>query len=169
MGTPRQSSSSEHVCVVLSLSYLLSVSFSAKQQITITMADKILGTFNLTDSENFDEFMKALGVGLVMRKMGNSAKPSVTFTLEGATYTMKTSSTLKSFEVKFQLGKPFQEGTMDGREAETTFTLDGNVLTQVQKPTKGNSVTYTRTFTDTEFIMVCECDGVKSTRTYKRA
>merc|ERR1719154_316212 len=80
------------------------------------MADKIIGTFNLTESEGFDEFMKALGVGMVMRKMGNTIKPSVTFTLEAVTYT-----------------------TMDGREAETTFTLEGATLTQVQSCAKGAS------------------------------
>jgi len=133
------------------------------------MADKILGTFNMTESENFDEFMKALGVGMVMRKMANATKPSVTFTLEGATYTMKTSSSLKTFEVQFEIGKTLKETTMDGRECETTFTLDGNVLTQVQTPSKGKVCTFIRTFTDTDMVLVCECDGVKSTRTYKRA
>merc|ERR1719154_163697 len=81
------------------------------------MADKIIGTFNLTESEGFDEFMKALGVGMVMRKMGNTIKPSVTFTLEAGTYTMKTASSLKTREIKFKLGEKFTETTMDGHQA----------------------------------------------------
>jgi len=132
------------------------------------MADKIIGNYDMTDSENFDEFMKALGVGMIMRKMGNSMKPSISFTLAGDTYTMKTSSSVKTTEVQFVLGKPFKETTMDGREAETTFTLEGNVLTQKQVAAKGPSATYVRTFTDSSLVAVCECDGVKSTRTYKR-
>merc|ERR1711915_610254 len=162
---PAQSSSSEHLCVCVCVCG--TVVLFCLSSLIIIMADKILGTYNMTDSENFDEFMK--GVGLVMRKMGNSVKPSVTFTLEGATYTMKTSSSFKTFEVQFQLGKPSQEPTMDGRESETTFTLDGNVLTQVQVPSKGKGITVIRTFTDAEFVCVFECDGVKATRTYKRA
>merc|ERR1712002_211008 len=138
-------------------------------QPSVTMADKIIGTFNMTDSENFDEFMKALGVGMIMRKMGNSMKPSVTFTLDGDTYTMKTSSSVKTTEVKFKLGEKFSETTMDGREAETTFTLAGNVLTQNQVCAKGPGASYVRTFTDTDLVCVCECNGVKSTRSYKRA
>merc|ERR1719154_627815 len=88
------------------------------------MADKIIGTFNLTESEGFDEFMKALGAGMVMRKMGNTIKPSVTFTLEAGT------------------------------------------LTQVQSCAKGASPTFLRTFSDTGLVCICECGGVKSTRTY---
>merc|ERR1739838_1043787 len=110
------------------------------------MADKIIGTFNLTESEGFDEFMKALGVGMVMRKMGNTIKPSVTFTLEAGTYTMKTASSLKTSEIKFKLGEKFTETTMDGREAETTFTLEGATLTQVHSCAKGASPTFLRTF-----------------------
>merc|ERR1712215_566578 len=136
---------------------------------TIIMADKILGNFNMTESENFDEFMKALGVGMIMRKMGNSMKPSVSFTLAGDTYTMKTSSSVKTSEVRFVLGKPFKETTMDGREAETVFSLEGNVLTQKQVAAKGPSATFIRTFTDADLVCVCECDGVKAVRTYKRA
>merc|ERR1719154_838057 len=113
------------------------------------MADKIIGTFNLTESEGFDEFMKALGVGMVMRKMGNTIKPSVTFTLEAGTYTMKTASSLKTSEIN--------------------FTLEGATLTQVQSCAKGASPTFLRTFSDTGLVCICECGGVKSTRTYVRA
>merc|ERR1719259_413686 len=82
---------------------------------------------------------------MVMRKMGNTQTPTSTFSLEGDEYTMKTASTLKTSEVKFKLGQEFKETTMDGREAMTTFTLSGDVLTQVQKPAKGDEVTYVRT------------------------
>merc|ERR1719259_1217051 len=68
-----------------------------------------------------------------MRKMGNTQTPTSTFSLEGDEYTMKTASTLKTSEVKFKLGQEFKETTMDGREAMTTFTLSGDVLTQVRQ------------------------------------
>ncbi|MBD5002983.1 hypothetical protein GUF49_15905, partial [Xanthomonas citri pv. citri] len=54
------------------------------------MASLIIGSFTLVKSDNFDEFMKALGVGIVMRKMGNTVTPTVTFTEAGGEYTMKT-------------------------------------------------------------------------------
>lgn len=38
-------------------------------------ADPIVGRYRLLKSENFDEFMKKLGVGLVKRKLANSVSP----------------------------------------------------------------------------------------------
>merc|ERR1711973_298165 len=138
-------------------------------QHAVNMSSKVLGKFNLTQSDNFDEFMKAIGVGMVMRKMGNTAKPDVIFSLDGDTYTMKTVSAMKTSEVKFKLGEKVAENTLDGRDSETTFTLEGDVMTQVQVCTKGPSVHFTRTFTDEGLVCVCEAEGVKATRTYKRA
>ncbi|KAF2358915.1 Lipocalin/cytosolic fatty-acid binding domain [Trinorchestia longiramus] len=132
------------------------------------MANLILGSFTLVKSEGFDEFMKALGVGMVMRKMGNSATPTVTFTEAGGEYTMKTVTTFKTSEVKFKLDTPMKETTMDGREAESTFTLEGSTLTQIQKASKGPDVKYIREFSEKELTTTCEAGGVKSLRVYKR-
>ena len=37
----------------------------------------IIGRYRMTSSEGFDEFMKALGVGLMKRKLANSVTPVV--------------------------------------------------------------------------------------------
>ena len=38
-------------------------------------ADPIAGRYRLLKTENFDEFMKRLGVGLIKRKLANSVSP----------------------------------------------------------------------------------------------
>lgn len=58
------------------------------------------------------------GVGLVMRKMGNAATPTVEITLEDGTYTLKTITTFKTTEIKFKLGEEFEETTADGRNVK---------------------------------------------------
>lgn len=55
------------------------------------------------------------GVGLVMRKMGNAATPTVEISLEDGVYTLKTITTFKTTEIKFKLGEEFEETTADGR------------------------------------------------------
>ena len=40
--------------------------------------DLVPGKYQLTESENFDKFMGALGVGYLVRKLGNQSKPLVT-------------------------------------------------------------------------------------------
>ncbi|XP_068218255.1 sodium/calcium exchanger regulatory protein 1 [Palaemon carinicauda] len=132
---------------------------------------KIVGKYKLETSENFDEFMKALGVGLVMRKMGNTATPSVEITLEGDTYSLKTITTFKTTEIKFKLDEEFEETTADGRVVKSTIKLDGNKLIHNQvgdKEKKEKDSLLTREFTDTEMIMECKVDDVVSKRVYKR-
>ena len=74
------------------------------------------GKFKLTHSENFEEFMKALGVGLVTRKLGNKSAPTVTITEDGGEFTFKQESLVKTSEIKFKIGEEFDEVTADGRQ-----------------------------------------------------
>lgn len=122
----------------------------------------------MDSSENFDEFMKALGVGLVMRKLGSTTKPTVELINNDGQWTLKTSTTMKTTEIKFKIDEEFDETTYDGRECKTKFTIEDGKLVQVQNAVKGKSAKYVRSFTDTEMIMISECDGVTSKRIYKR-
>lgn len=129
---------------------------------------KVAGKYKMETSENFDEFMKALGVGMVMRKLGATAKPLVELTESNGEWNMKTSTTMKTTELKFKLGQEVDETTQDGRECKTTFTMEGDKLIQIQKAVKGKDAKFVREFTDTEMIMTSECEGVTSKRIYKR-
>ena len=50
-----------------------------------------------------------------MRKMANAATPVVDITLDNETYSMKSTTTFKTTEIKFKLGEEFEETTADGR------------------------------------------------------
>ena len=80
------------------------------------------GKYKLTHSENFEEFMKALGVGLVTRKLGNKSSPVVTITEDAGEFTMKQESLVKTSEIKFRIGQEFDEVTADGRQGK--FNMD---------------------------------------------
>jgi len=132
---------------------------------------KIEGTYKLDHSENFDEFMKALGVGMVMRKMANAATPVVTITKDGDTYHYKQATTFKTTEMKFKLGEEFEETTGDGRLVKSTITLEGDTLKHKQvgdASKKEKDSTMDRTFTDTHMNMVCTVDDIVCKRNYKR-
>ncbi|KOC64879.1 Fatty acid-binding protein, muscle [Habropoda laboriosa] len=121
--------------------------------------------YKLFSSENFDEFMKALGVGTVTRKMGSSVSPVVELTENDGLYTLKTTSTFKNSEIKFKLGEEFDEETPDGRKVKSVCTLDGNKLIQVQKGEK--QTTIEREFTPTEMKAIMKVDDIVCTRVYK--
>jgi fatty acid-binding protein 3 len=125
------------------------------------------GKYKLKSSENFDEYMKAIGVGLVMRKMAGAATPVQDIKVNGDEYEIKTTTTFKTTEVKFKLGEEFEEVRGDGSKCKSVASLDGNKLMQVQKD--GNKETQiTREFSGNELKMVMKVDDVECTRVYDK-
>lgn len=83
----------------------------------------------------------------------------------GDEYSYHTVSTFKTTVVKFKLGVEAEQETLDGRKVPTIYTLDGNVLTQVEKGEKKSIVI--RTFSDTEVVCDCTYGDVVCKRWYK--
>ncbi|XP_034171207.1 fatty acid binding protein isoform X2 [Osmia lignaria lignaria] len=130
------------------------------------MLSNLLGKrYKLQSSENFDEYMKSLGVGLMTRKMGSSVSPVVELTENNGLYTLKTTSPFKNSEIKFKLGEEFDEETPDGRKVKSVCTLDGNKLIQIQKGDK--QTTIEREFTPAEMKAIMKVDDIVCTRVYK--
>lgn len=103
--------------------------------------------------------------------MGNAATPTVEITKDGDTYTMKTTTTFKTTEIKFKLGEEFEETTADGRVVKSTITLDGNKLVHKQvgdKEKKEKDSELLREFTDDKMLMECKVDDVVCKRVYSR-
>ena len=61
------------------------------------------GKYRLSTSENFEDFMKVLGVGLITRKLGNKASPTITITKDEDEFSFKQES-FKTSEFKFKVG-----------------------------------------------------------------
>ena len=70
---------------------------------------KLVGVWDLTSSDKWDEYLKEIGVGMIMRKTAGSIKPTVTLEASGSDWTMKLASSLKSSELKFTEGVEFEE------------------------------------------------------------
>merc|ERR1712004_297924 len=116
------------------------------------------GKYKLATSENFEEFMKVLGVGLLTRKLGNKTSPTVTITKEGDEYNFRQDS-IKTSEFKFNV---------DGRKVISTMTqVAPNKMKHEMKGTDGgkDSVCVREFFAD-KLIAVCHCEGVETTRVY---
>lgn len=83
----------------------------------------------------------------------------------GDEYSFHTVSTFKTTVLKFNLGVEKNQDTLDGASVPTTFTLDGDTLTQVEKRDKTSKII--RKFGENELYVECEYDGVVSKRWYK--
>ncbi|TKC43537.1 hypothetical protein EI555_011038, partial [Monodon monoceros] len=97
------------------------------------MSNKFLGTWKLVSSENFDDYMKALGVGLATRKLGDLAKPRVIISKKGDIITIRTESTFKDTEISFKLGQEFEETTADNRKTKSTTMREKITPASIQK------------------------------------
>nr|XP_061789937.1 fatty acid-binding protein, adipocyte-like isoform X2 [Nerophis lumbriciformis] len=89
------------------------------------MVEQFVGTWKLAASDNFDEYMKALGVGFATRQVGNMAKPNLVISVDEAGFiTMRSESTFKTKEIKFKLNEEFDETTADDRQTKKCIMGD---------------------------------------------
>ncbi|XP_012361615.1 fatty acid-binding protein, brain isoform X1 [Nomascus leucogenys] len=117
------------------------------------MVEAFCATWKLTDSQNFDEYMKALGVGFATRQVGNVTKPTVIISQEGDKVVIRTLSTFKNTEISFHLGEEFDETTADDRNCKSVVSLDGDKLVHIQK-WDGKETNFVREIKDGKMVMV---------------
>uniref|UniRef100_A0A1A8MDP2 Cellular retinoic acid-binding protein 1 n=1 Tax=Nothobranchius pienaari TaxID=704102 RepID=A0A1A8MDP2_9TELE len=133
------------------------------------MVEQFVGTWALVSSDNFDEYMKAVGMSFATRQMGNLAKPKLVISLAAdGVITMKAESTLKTAEVQFKLNEEVDETTADGRKAKSIFTLENGKLMQKQS-WDGKMTTLEREIQDGKLTAKCVMDDVVAVRTYEKA
>ncbi|KAI4565874.1 hypothetical protein MJG53_009550 [Ovis ammon polii x Ovis aries] len=82
------------------------------------MIKPFLGTWKLVSSENFDEYMKELGVSVAVQNLAGSAKPRIIISADGDKVSIKTESTFKNSEISFKIGEEFDETTIDNRKVK---------------------------------------------------
>uniref|UniRef100_A0A1I7S6J9 FABP domain-containing protein n=1 Tax=Bursaphelenchus xylophilus TaxID=6326 RepID=A0A1I7S6J9_BURXY len=135
------------------------------------MAQQFVGKWNLIESDNFDAYMKQVGVGLITRKMAATLKPLLEISVEGDHWKLHSQSTFKNVLTEFDLGKEFEETTADGRVLKSTFTFEDGKLIQVQKKIKDGDKDsrFVRYIEGDKLIMEMESEGVKAKRVYERA
>merc|ERR1712212_155907 len=131
---------------------------------------QITGSYTQTSNEGYEEFLKKLNVGFILRKAAMASTPVMTIAEEGGNWTMITKTTVKSIELRFRLGEEFEETTTDGRKCKTTVSLAGNKMTTSQKATKAGEkdVTVVRSFDDGGITVTLTCEDVVCTQKYSR-
>jgi len=98
--------------------------------------DAFKGTYERTSADNYEDMLKILDVNMLLRKAACASTPKMDVSEDGGVWTIKTSTTLKTMELKFKLGEQFDETTPDGREVTAVVNLDGGKIVTVQKAKK---------------------------------
>ncbi|XP_005392108.1 PREDICTED: fatty acid-binding protein 12 isoform X1 [Chinchilla lanigera] len=131
------------------------------------MVYEFQGTWKSISCENFENYMKELGIGRASRKLGCLSKPTVTIRINGDVITIKTKSIFKNNEISFKLGEEFEETTPAGHKSKSIITLDNDSLVQVQD-WDGKEATIRRKLVDGKMVVESSVNNVICTRTYER-
>ena len=60
------------------------------------------GNYTQTYNENYDEFLKTLNVGFLLRKAAQASNPVMSIKEEAGNWTMTTKTIVKAMELKFR-------------------------------------------------------------------
>jgi len=138
----------------------------------------IEGSYNLDGSTNFQNYLKELGVGWLLRNLAGLADPTVTLSRDcgeevsvqdtSCTWKMYTSTVFKSHTVSFQLGEQVNDYTMDGRQVKSVYTLEGDdSLVEIQRG-DGPETRIVREFDSEEMTVNLQVNNVKATSVFHR-
>ncbi|OAF67918.1 hypothetical protein A3Q56_04347 [Intoshia linei] len=128
---------------------------------------KLNGTWNLCESEFFEEYMKDLKIGFLFRKASSNLKPIQVIDLTESGGCIETKSTFKNMKIEFDYGVEFTEKLPDGTKFLTTITYQDGKLFQKQIGQVDSKITREYQNEDT-MKMILESPNVTCTRIYKR-
>ncbi|XP_023083531.2 fatty acid-binding protein 9 [Piliocolobus tephrosceles] len=131
------------------------------------MVDPFLGSWKLVSSENFEDYMKELGVNFAVRSMAGLVKPTVTISVDGKTMTIRMESYFQNTKISFKLGEEFDETTTDNRKVKSTITLENGSMIHVQK-WLGKETIIKRKIVGEKMVVECKINNIVSTRIYEK-
>jgi len=129
--------------------------------------DTIEGRYEMVSSENYGEFLKAIGLGLIQRNLAEKAKLNIEITADNGRWTIRRLTALNNTEINFALGETFDEYTADGRKVESVVTIDSTRLTHKQTSGNDEAVTVSE-FYPNEMKETYTSKGVTATRVFNR-
>ena len=127
------------------------------------------GKWKLEKNENFDEFLKALNVGMIMRTAASKQTPVLDITQNGDDFIVITKSAVRTQEVKFKMGEKFTtKDPMEGKEVNMMAVWEGNkqVITNVDDPENG--IKMTRELEGDKLVMTQSKGGVTCRRIFAK-
>ncbi|XP_035584436.1 fatty acid-binding protein 5-like [Zalophus californianus] len=125
---------------------------------------QLVGGWRLVESKGFDEYVKEVGVGMAVRKVGAMAKPGCIISSDGKNLTKKTESTLKTTQFSCNLGEKFEETTADGKKQTVCNFTDGALVKHQEWD--GKESTIKRKLENGKLVVECVMNNVTCTRVY---
>ena len=116
---------------------------------------EVTGTYKQKNAVEYERYLKELNVGYVQRKSLTDGEMRVTIT-ESASHVLSILTRIGQVvqDITFELNKPFDEATMDGRQCQSTITKinEYTLLKKQMSRTAGEK--------DTSVMYVCSDDSL---------
>jgi len=128
---------------------------------------QINGKYNFVSQDNFEEYLKAAGVGMMQRKVIAKTSPDILVEVNGNDVSMTTVTSLKTMVFKYTLGQEYEADPGTGRSCKYITTREGDKF--ITKEVADPSSVATREFTSDGLVMTMTTKGVTGTRKFKRA
>ncbi|WAQ95441.1 FABP4-like protein [Mya arenaria] len=106
------------------------------------------GKWTHTKSEKFEEYLTAIGIGYLKRKMAMSLSPTITISVDGEEISVNISAGPKGNESKFRLGQEFTVGGEMEGQAIATFEAGKLSVNITPKDSSKKKQTVTREIVD---------------------
>lgn len=134
------------------------------------MPASLCGTWDMISNVNFEGYMKALGIGVYLRKIALRLKLRKVIEQQGDQYIVKTLSTFKNYTISFNIGQEFEEFTkgLDNRHIKSTVKWQGNKLTCEQAGEKKNRG-WTHWLEGDKLHLELYCDGEVCKQVFKKS
>uniref|UniRef100_UPI00358F4878 fatty acid-binding protein, intestinal n=1 Tax=Myxine glutinosa TaxID=7769 RepID=UPI00358F4878 len=128
------------------------------------------GSWKVEKSENYGPFLEKMGMNMVKRAAAAHDNLTLTITQDGDNFIVKESSTFRTKEIPFSLGKMFQSTIADGTEVEGCWELQEGKLTGrfTRKDNKKDIVTV-REIQGGNMTQTMTYEGVTVKRHFKKA
>ena len=140
--------------------------------VKLKMAEKLIGKWKCVSTENFDEFMKKLGVGFMARKVGASLKPNLTieFDKNENKWLIRSETSVKTTTHSFLMNVEFEEEMVNGMIVKSVSSLSGNKMIHTQRDNDKVVCVITREVDNNDNqIVIFKAGDIEAKRVFKRA
>jgi len=130
--------------------------------------DKAVGVFQHEKSEGMDEYLTAMGVPWMVRKVLANTSPTIEIVKEGDVWNLTFKVSLKTNKISFKIGEEFQESSpIDQTPQQCVATIvDGNLV--ITNKTQQTSRTFVFSEEGMVMNMASATKDAKCKRTFKR-
>merc|ERR1711997_518647 len=91
---------------------------------SLTKMAAIAGKYSFVSQDKFDDYLKAIGIGMIKRKVLTNTTPEVVIEIDGNIYKVDTITSVKTIKLEFILDTPYEHDPGTGETVKYVTSLE---------------------------------------------